>query len=456
MNNDSGKELLRSVGNSMFWNAALLPVVVLVNLATSILIRRTFGLESGAYDIVIGLTNTLLAYSSLGIPGSLRKLLPDLDATRGPGAASALLRRAAVLRIALLIVPLFVLNVFAVRIAASLHLGEHGTFLLQAASLLVLGRAALDLANQALQAALAHRAANVLLALQAVTVLVLVAFVSAAGIGAVILGMGVVALVVAGLGARTALGLFSRVGPHKSGLEPTRQRGEFSPGLPAARFWRYVLFLYLLSVSGYFAEPAFVSLVMGFVSSGVAAAALFNAAYQIPRMAGVLLLSGLQGLYVPMFASLLATPDNLRTAYREVCKVHAIILIPAGTGLLMMLDLYIPLLYGPDFAPAVPIAKILTVAIFIRPFLGLAGNLLTTAELARPVLQTQLLLLLGVAPFVLAANTGNLVLAAAILPIGRMLAALARHVVARRRFGVRFPWSFLGRATLPSVASRSA
>ena len=337
MNDESGKKLLRGVGESMFWNAALLPVVTLLNLATSILIRRTFGLESGAYDVVIGIANTLVAYSALGIPESLRKLLPDVDTVTGRPAAFALLRRAALLRMALLMVPLLILNTVAVRVATAFQLGEHGTFLVQAASLLAFGRAALDLANRALQSALAHRQINQLLVLQAGTVMAVVVVVSPAGMGAVVLSIAIVTLVVAGLGGRVAITLFGAV-DSTTGREPGpgRQPGEFSPGMPAKRFWSYLLFLYASSALGAFAQPALANLVLGLVSDGLGMVALFNTAYQIPKMVGVLLLSSLQGLYIPMFSRLLAAPENLRTAYNEVCKVHAIFLIPAGVGLLVM------------------------------------------------------------------------------------------------------------------------
>jgi len=156
-------------------------------------------------------------------------------------------------------------------------------------------------------------------------------------------------------------------------------------------------------------------------------------------------------MYTPMFAHLLVTPDTLRTAYQEVIKVYAVLFIPAAAGLLVMLGDYIPLVYGPAFAPAVPIAQILTVAFLVETFLDLGGILLTTAALARPVLLAQSLVVLGAGPFLLAANSGNLVLTAAIFPAGRLLATLVKHLFARRQFGVQFPWAFLARASLPSL-----
>ena len=85
MNNNSGETLLHRVADSMFWNTTLLPAITLLNLVASVLIRRAFGLESGVYDILLGITNTLLVYSSLGIPPSLPKLLPELEEAAGPG-----------------------------------------------------------------------------------------------------------------------------------------------------------------------------------------------------------------------------------------------------------------------------------------------------------------------------------------------------------------------------------
>ena len=47
MSSDSGEKLLHRVADSMFWNATLLPVITVLNLAGSVLIRRRFVLGSG-------------------------------------------------------------------------------------------------------------------------------------------------------------------------------------------------------------------------------------------------------------------------------------------------------------------------------------------------------------------------------------------------------------------------
>jgi O-antigen/teichoic acid export membrane protein len=437
----------------MFWNTTLLPVITLLNLASSILIRRTFGLESGIYDILIGITNTMLTYSSLGISASFPKLISDLGATVGPQASMKFVRRAGLLRILLLVIPVLLLNVMAVRLATTFQLGEHGTFLLQAVTVLTLGRAVMDMVNRTLQGTLAHRSANLLRILQtsAVTVLIVFVIVFGGGIGNVVIGMGVITILIAGLGIRVATSVLHN---HRGEFRRTLKRkiGEFSPGLSTSRFLKFALFLYVLSISGYFSQPDFASPVLAVVAGGIQAVAIFNTAYLIPQTIVVLILSSFQGLYVPMFARLLTTPDNLRTAYKEISKVQAILLIPAASGLIVMFGDYIPLIYGQEFVSAVPIARILTVALFVEAFLSLGGILLTTAELARPVMLSQALVVLGAGPFVLAASTGNLVLTAAIFPVGRLLSALVRHLVARKKFGVQFPWTFIFRAALPSIS----
>ena len=75
--------LLHDVSRAVFWNTALLPVVPAAGMLLSILVRRSFGLESGIYDVVLGITNSILFYSSLGLAGSLPKFLPEIQVRAG-------------------------------------------------------------------------------------------------------------------------------------------------------------------------------------------------------------------------------------------------------------------------------------------------------------------------------------------------------------------------------------
>ncbi len=68
--------LFDRVSRSIAWNALLLPLITVLHAPTSLLVRRGFGLRPAACDILLGLSNTLLFYTSLGIPTSLSKFLP--------------------------------------------------------------------------------------------------------------------------------------------------------------------------------------------------------------------------------------------------------------------------------------------------------------------------------------------------------------------------------------------
>ena len=57
----------------------------------SVLVRRSFGLESGYYDVALGIANSILFYSSLGLSGSLPRFVPELQLTGGTRAAAQLI-----------------------------------------------------------------------------------------------------------------------------------------------------------------------------------------------------------------------------------------------------------------------------------------------------------------------------------------------------------------------------
>ena len=85
--------LLHQVSRGIFWNTALLPLVSVSGILLSVLVRRSFGLESGYYDAALGIANSILFYTSLGLAGSLPKFIPELQLTAGRHAAMQLIAR---------------------------------------------------------------------------------------------------------------------------------------------------------------------------------------------------------------------------------------------------------------------------------------------------------------------------------------------------------------------------
>ena len=93
----------------------------------SVLVRRSFGLESGYYDVALGVANSILFYSSLGLSGSLPKFIPELQFAGGRRAAAQLIVRLGIdssrgRRSRLVLA----LNVWAEPLARALDLGPDG------------------------------------------------------------------------------------------------------------------------------------------------------------------------------------------------------------------------------------------------------------------------------------------------------------------------------------------
>jgi O-antigen/teichoic acid export membrane protein len=430
----------------MFWNASMLPVIMAVNLAAAVIIRRGFGLESGVYDVAIGVVNTLLAHSGVGVPLTLVQFVPGLEQSGGRGAVARFLRDVAILRLALMLAAVLAVNLVAYPLAEYLSLGDEGVWLLRIVSVLALLRAGSDFAVRALQALLAHFLANAVQLAQAV-------FLLAATLWAVLSGASIASLmtvlVVAAIAVTTA-----------SGVLVLRHTGKPWPGIRGearevtwSRFWRFALLMYVFEVSHYFETPAFASPALAAATGGAETVALFNVAFQFPMMVVVFLLAGLQGVYRPLFARVMAdqAPERIRTAFSEVSKVQAAILIPAGVGLALLIPDYIPLLFTGQFAAAVPLAQILCAFMFAETLLNL-GNILLSIDHRYPtVLGAHALRIAGAPLFVWFAARGDLTMATVAFGAGRVLASVVGYLAARHRYGVRFPGAFALRVALPTI-----
>ena len=174
--------LLHDVSRAVFWNTALLPIVTAAGLLLSILVRRSFGLESGNYDVVLGIANSILFYSSLGLAGSLPKFLPELQVRAGRAAAAHLIWRLASVRLGRRDRDSHSVELWAVPLAQALNLGADGTTYLRWISVLLVGRAALDFLYRALDSFLQQLSVNGLSLLNGVIDLCLVAAVVAMGL----------------------------------------------------------------------------------------------------------------------------------------------------------------------------------------------------------------------------------------------------------------------------------
>jgi len=452
MSDEGNDVLLRRASRSMFWNAMLLPLITIFNLAASIMIRRHFGLEiSGHYAVVIALVNSWMMYPEFGLTTTVERFVPSLESRHGRSAVAAFLSRVGALRMALLLLVLVPANLFADVVAAQLHLGDSGAWLIHLTTLLTAARAANSFVMKALQALLLHLWANLLLLLQAVAIaaVVVAAFATGQTLEAVIGGLVAVGVVVLAVGLsrlRAAL----RAIPERA---PT-PAADSALGVPRDRFLKFSLFMYMSNWLNYFATPAFASPMIALAAGSAVPVALFSVGFQLPQMAVVLVLSGFQGLYRPLFARLVddESPAKLRAAFAEISKVQAVILLPAGAGLYVLSADYIPLMFGGEFAAAVPVARVLSVLLVTEALFNLGTILLAVDHQYREVVLAQAIRLAGVPAFIYFAARSDVVGAAAVFGAARTLSTITGYLFARRRYRVQFPATFALWAMLPSVA----
>jgi O-antigen/teichoic acid export membrane protein len=471
--------LLHKISRSVFWNALLLPLIALLNAVLSVLIRRGFGLQSGIYDVLIGLMASVILYSSLGIPNSLTKWVPELQVTRGSAAVASFLRIALAARLGLLVLILVPLNLGAEPLAELLRLGASGELYIRLVSVLILGRAILEIAIQGLQAFLAHLSAGLLSLAQAALdpALIALSFVLGYGMGGTFLGLAtsattlsVVALVRLAhvfvsssleveVEAATAGRQARRSAPpseqrvedaaaarsESAAARATEPNGDLG-GL-TGRIVKFALFTYAFHLSIYFARPAFASPALAAILGDIGQVALFTTGFQVPAMVVALVVAGFRGVYRPLFSRLRAGGDldKVRRAYNVVGRVQFFLLIPAGTGLGIMVADYIPLIYTSEFTGAVPISQVMVVLLFSETAFNLGNIVLSIDEQYGPVLFAQSLRVMSVPLFLWAASQSGILVAAMVLGLARLLSAILATLIARAKYGVTLPWRFAAR-----------
>jgi O-antigen/teichoic acid export membrane protein len=438
--------LLHSVSRSVFWNAALLPIVTASGLLLSILIRRTFGLESGLYDVALGIANSILFYSGLGLAGSLPKFLPELQIRAGRQGVARFIVRLGSIRLAIVIAILVALNIWTEPLARALHLGPNGAIYLRLLSALLIGRAILDFVYRTLDSFFQQLRVNILSLVHGVLDLCLVALavILGAQIPGVISALGISALVMAIAASAAVIRHIRMLSPAPSGTEPD----------PApSRIWKLSGVTYLRDLSLYFATPAFASPVLLTTLGGPEPVALFATSYFVASSTVTLVVSGFRGVYRPAFAHLMAAGRRaeLQRAFDLINKVQILAVVPAGAGLAVMVGDYLPLLYDEPFAAAVPSARILVALLFAETAMAVGLLVLWVDERYRPVVAANVVMIAGAPLFVWAAGRFGLLAAAAVLGGSRLAASLIGYTEARRIYGVRYPWQFAGKVSLVSL-----
>ncbi len=446
--------LTEQTTRAAFWNAILLPALAALNLAFSIVVRRSFGLYAGVYDTALGVVASLMLITSLGISTSLTKFLPELTDRGGPPVAVVFLRRVGIARLLLLGVAIVPLNLFAPQIADRLNMGESGVLLLRLVSVLVFARALIDLSVKTLNAFFGQLRSNLVALLQAVLDFVLVG-------AAVYQGYqidGVFGMVVVSSAVAAMVGVtFART--VMSGLPDSEHGSAFRPVDKAAtlaavrdersRWATFAVFTFGFELSLYFSSKGFSSPALAIIL-GPEKVAIFAAAFNLAFMTVGLMVASFRGLYRPMFAHLRTRddPDQLRRAFVAITKAQLVVLVPAGFGLTIMAGDYLPLMFGAPYAPAVAVARVLVPLFYIQTAFNLGMIWLSIDERYRAVLWTQALLVVAAPFFLIVAGSHELVWAAALFGVTRVVVAVVGYLLCHRDYGFRFPWRFALKVTI--------
>ncbi len=430
----------------------LIPAQALIGLAFVSVVAQRFGpYDAGVYVTAMGVAATVVMFTSVGIPTSLTKFLPEIEASAGAPAVVLFLRRAALVRLLLITVVIIPLNVFARPLSEALDMGAEGVLILRLTSVLIVARAVVELAARALTAFFGQLQSNSLQLLQGILDLVLV--------GAAVIGgyqiAGVFGMVVAS-GVVTSIAAIAVVRRMLGSLETGTHGGPFAPTDPEAtraavgaersRFTGFTIFTFLFELSIYFSGKDFANPALAIVL-GREEVAIFAYGYTLAFMSVGLMVASFRGVYRPMFAHLRARndPDQLQKAFAGVSKAQLVILVPAGAGLFVMSADYIPLLFGTEFTPAVPVARTFVALLYTQTAFNLGMIWLSIDERYGAVLWTQAILV-AVAPFFLiVAGSAGLVPAAILFGGARVVVNVTGYLICRRDYGFRFPWMFAAR-----------
>jgi O-antigen/teichoic acid export membrane protein len=439
--------LLHQVTRGVFWNTALLPIVALSGILLSVLVRRSFGLESGYYDVALGVANSLLFYTSFGLAGSLPKFLPELQHGGRGRAAARLIARLGSIRLMVIVVVVVAINIWARPVSIALNLGVDGAAYVRLLSALLVGRAILDFAYRALDSFFQQFSVNILSLVHGVLDLALVALVVGLGLQmtGVIGALGVSAVAMAIVASTAVFRQIRTLGPDRAGGADEQALGR--------RVLKMSAVTYIRDLSLYFATPAFASPVLLTTFGGPEPVAIFATSYFVAASTVALVVSGFRGIYRPAFAHVMAAGERsrLQRAFDLINKVQVLAVVPAGAGLAVMVADYLPLLYGESFSAAVPVARVLVLLLFAETALAVGVLVLWVDEQYRPVLMAQAVMIAGAPLFIWTAGEFGLLPSALVLGGSRLAASIFGYAEARRLYGVRYPWRFATKVTLVSL-----
>jgi PST family polysaccharide transporter len=112
---------------------------------------------------------------------------------------------------------------------------------------------------------------------------------------------------------------------------------------------------------------------------GVSALGFYQVAGRLPDVTLMMVVRVAGRILFPVFARLGADPASLRSAYLSALKYVSLLVAPAAVALMVLADVIVRVLFGPAWAPAVPILRALAAYAGLRALGTHAGDVLKAA-----------------------------------------------------------------------------
>ena len=467
------------------WNTLLLPARFLVALIASVVYYRVLGLEQvGLLFLITSLAATLGFNADLGIERTLPRFLLEVEQRSGRDGVRLLIRR--VIRAKLLILAVFALALVALqrplcgyvasreRAAASTleaqaaaadpagagqaqlqdraqakrrlagQVESQGPLFVAVVCALLLFGALYDVYMKVLTAYFKQRAWNLIGIVVTLLQPVLVT-------SFILAGWGVTGVLLAIVVTPAIAVLLAWVQAHRAMAELPREatRTRLEPGL-RRRFARYAGVTYLTQLTTWFSDVEFV-VFLAAALLGLEQVALLGFACKFARDCANYLWTPFSGVTTPVLTRIQQREDPaaLREAHASLTRMVWLLIVPAGSGLLLMSPWLVALLY-PKYESATSLTLVFLVATLTEALLSVSQATLMVTERYAPLLASRLIALssLPLAYFLLPA-LGAMGVAFGI-GIARFSAAVLTFALARSALGLWLPAAFAARVALAS------
>ena len=181
---------------------------------------------------------------------------------------------------------------------------------------------------------------------------------------------------------------------------------------------------------------------------GPAAVGIYRIAWRVIELIANMLLGPVSSVSLVTFSRLQSEPERLRYAYGQLISYASLLVFPMVLGFSATAPLLIPLIFGAEWADAVPVTQVLSLMVIPFVFNFFCGPALTASNYAGAVLKVALVQLLVTILFTwIAVRFGLVAVSAAYVLRAYVTMPLQQHMLARH-LGIRMrdTWTAL---TLP-------